>query len=608
MKHKSNIYLTLTCVTLACISLAGCVKELGLTRFGIAVEQYGGGGKLVVTTTTNEGVTSAFVAGDTIRINGQKGVVEGDADGLSVTFSEAVTPVNDKYHALYPASLFTSQGADGSIAVDLPSEYNYEEDGSGNQLIDIPLAAVSENKELLFRHLTGALVFLVSPVANENIVLDYIMVESSGTPLHGTGTVTFVGDDTLTLSLANDPDKRHVTMFFPTAAYATINQGSAPKRILIPVPVVPSDNKFTITVCAHKSGSTVNYYFFHKTQTTGGALARKEVGYVPVENMTFTTKPFIGTGTDDNPYLIKNKEDYRHFLFCVDSVEYMDTKSYSLTSDIDFKGESIQTINGLFKGNFNGGGHKLENVTVNCLASPSYRSTVYASIFPEIAKGTTKNLIIENTILHCNINSDYLYAGGLTFRASSSSTDVVIDSVIVRNLSFSPNSLSSNSILIGGIVGKLTKYGSGSSSFTLKDCECIFNDSCLLSASTSSTITFKYGGLIGFIEQGNTTITNCKVNFARGINIHDHNTNAGRRTYIGGAIGEISSSNTDIMSSTLQGRLWFTGHSSYSNTYNVKKVCASSASTGTINCNTDNLTVKKRQSGSSIWTTVDALY
>lgn len=94
MKHKSNIYLTLTCVTLACISLAGCVKELGLTSFGIAVESYGGGGKLVVT--TNEGVTSAFVAGDTIRINGQKGVVAGDADGLSVTFSEAVTPVNDK--------------------------------------------------------------------------------------------------------------------------------------------------------------------------------------------------------------------------------------------------------------------------------------------------------------------------------------------------------------------------------------------------------------------------------------------------------------------------------------------------------------------------------
>lgn len=599
MKHKCNIYLTLTCVTLACISLAGCVKELGLTRFGIAVEQYGGGGKLVVT--TNGGVTSAFVAGDTIRINGQKGVVAGDADGLSVTFSEAVTPVNDKYHALYPASLFTSQGADGSIAVDLPSEYNYEEDGSGNQLIDIPLAAVSKNNKLLFRHLTGALVVQVPPVANENIVLDYIMVESSGTPLHGTGTVTFDGDGTPTLSLANDPDKSHVTMYFPTAASATLHSSDSAKRILIPVPAVPESNRFTITVCAHQSGSTVNYYFFHKTQETGGALARNKVGYVPVDNMT--SQRFVGSGTADDPYLINNRLDYKRFLAGL-PVGESDNKQYIITYDIDMGGGSIQTAVGYFTGVFDGGGHTISNAVVN---ETYYNNKEYLAIFPRIWDGIVKNLTISNITLNQS-HSDNTDGGGLSTEARKSH----ISKIIIDNVRWGSSSILGVKICLGGLVGRIE--GTDSENTIIDSCEIRFPPVNLNIHQSSGDKSLSLGGLIGVHSNGNLAINNCEIQWAgqngETIALTDyHGSYASRysHVFVGGIVGYSYKAITFNGNILVEGNLDYTGNVSF-----LRTICG--RTTGSINStnanlNTTYLTIRQRSSpSSSSWTTVTLPY
>ena len=590
MKHKSNIYLTLTCVTLACISLAGCVKELGLTRFGIAVEQYGGGGKLVVT--TNGGVSSAFVAGDTIRINGQKGVVAGDADGLSVTFSETVTPVNDKYHALYPASLFTSQGADGSIAVDLPSEYNYEEDGSGNQLIDIPLAAVSGNKKLLFRHLTGALVVLVSPVADANIVLDYIMVESSGTPLHGTGTVTFVGDGTPTLSLANDADKRHVTMFFPTAAYATLHSSDSAKRILIPVPAVPESNRFTITVCAHSTSNIYNYYMFHQQQDEqhAGALLRHEVGFVPINNLT--SQRFVGSGTANDPYIISNKMDYRRFLkFMV--YNSMNGLSYKLDHDIDFKGETIASTEEEFRGAFNGDGHRISNATVTSKYDGS--AYVHLSIFPRMNGGYVHDLEIKEIILNCedqNFSREMLI-GGLTCWTYGTASR--IENITIYKISMYNNTLNNSPMHLGGLIGKMASDES-----IIRNCHFILNNSQALNIHSYKLY---YGGLVGSSSTTTATISDCSVSIPEGLSFTE--TRSTDYRYVGGIIGTINSGSVSLSNITAQGLIGYTGIST-----NIKKICGNAAANSITasNVNMDNLTVQRRNNSSSTWTTITDLY
>lgn len=77
----------------------------------------------------------------------------------------------------------------------------------------------------------------------------------------------------------------------------------------------------------------------------------------------YTPLTFIGEGTEDNPYLIRDKEDFEQFLQrSNDETSYFDGKYFQIVNDIDFEGQTGTYRAQIFKGALNGLGHKLMNL------------------------------------------------------------------------------------------------------------------------------------------------------------------------------------------------------------------------------------------------------
>ena len=77
-----------------------------------------------------------------------------------------------------------------------------------------------------------------------------------------------------------------------------------------------------------------------------------------------TTGKLKGTGTEDNPYLIRNTNDWKSATATIDG----DSHYYSIINDIDFTGKTfypLGTKNNVLKGVVNGNGHTISNLTIN---------------------------------------------------------------------------------------------------------------------------------------------------------------------------------------------------------------------------------------------------
>ena len=82
------------------------------------------------------------------------------------------------------------------------------------------------------------------------------------------------------------------------------------------------------------------------------------------ERKPITTGKLKGTGTIDNPYLIRNTNDWKSATATIDG----DSHYYSIINDIDFTGKTfypLGTKNNVLKGVVNGNGHTISNLTIN---------------------------------------------------------------------------------------------------------------------------------------------------------------------------------------------------------------------------------------------------
>lgn len=562
------------CAVSVFVLLVGCKKCDDGMRFSIFTEPFNGGVKVEV-----NGLESSWRTGDQVWVNGQTGAVEIVNNNSVLTMDEAVDNWNRNYYAAYPASMVTSGNQNGELTVSLPQVYQYNEDATTyRQLLELPMVATTTNDQIAFKHLTGALIVKVQNTTNRNIMLDYVMVQSSTSALSGTGTVDV---DANNPQMIFDADTTHtVIMYFDEHHVTMRSDASTTKDIMIPIaPTSGVGHQFTVTVRAHTQNSPYLYYLFNG-KSTGGNMARNEVGIAPVSNLP--EGHFVGQGTPANPYLIQNKEDYKHFVHCV-CMNKLNEEKYKLVNDINFHGATVileAPNNGIgkFFGVFNGNGKQLKNASVQGARYVlSGTSHYYLSLFPALAGGVVKDLSVSdvNLIAPQGNSLSNIYAGGLSCHVEAYSGGASIQNVQVSNVSFDYPSTSStvSNVFIGGIVGKVEENGSG----TLTMTSCRYEQQTVGDYSVSSNAgTVYWGGLIGMADGADVTLAECQVGFGgnqqtTGTTV---NSSASSLNYVGGAIGKSTNNTVQITTSLLlEGHIQFTGR--YNNS--VRKIIGSAS-------------------------------
>lgn len=201
-------------------------------------------------------------------------------------------------------------------------------------------------------------------------------------------------------------------------------------------------------------------YRFVKWSDGNGSTIRRDIFVTSTLNVTAEFEFLFtgGDGTQLNPFTITNYEQLNNIY------DYPEA-NYKLNNNLDLSGikhEPIFDKVNFFKGNFNGGGYKVKNLTVetesNC-----------PSLFGVIGGGTVSNLsIIDANIIATDYNtlnkSDKYYVGILAGMVKGYVHDIVIDG------SITVNELNNAGVAIGGLVG----FANG----TIANCTCNVQIAC----------------------------------------------------------------------------------------------------------------------------------
>ena len=203
-----------------------------------------------------------------------------------------------------------------------------------------------------------------------------------------------------------------------------------------------------------------------------------------------------GSGTESDPYLIFNPiqlDQVRNFL--EKSVYFKMMADIDLTQFIQDNYPTqgwlpIGNSSSSFRGNFDGNGHKITNMTIN--------RTSYLGLFGYISGATIKNLTIQGEIQGTSYIGGavgYVYNNSTTSTITNVTTDVNI----------------SGSSYIGGVVGYVNNFNNSSGASTAGTT--ISNIKTHLTANGTNYI----GGIVGFLDYSTfriklyTTITNVEA-------------------------------------------------------------------------------------------------
>ncbi len=214
-----------------------------------------------------------------------------------------------------------------------------------------------------------------------------------------------------------------------------------------------------------------NKSIYYSNGTNSGVVI--EVIAETADSITFnvTLPSLAGSGTKQDPYLIKTPDDFIYFMKLDTSGKY-----YKLTSDLDFANMTYPSIN--FKGNLDGNGKKLKNIVSS------------TGVFDDLGDYSThskiENIYIENITVQSTKGS---YLGGF----ASTTANVTIENVHLTSGSVkNAKDLFDNSLAsTGGFVGN------ASSDTTIRNC------SSALSVEAPRSV----GGFIGL--NSNSLIENC---------------------------------------------------------------------------------------------------
>lgn len=225
-----------------------------------------------------------------------------------------------------------------------------------------------------------------------------------------------------------------------------------------------------------------------------------------------------GDGTQDNPYVIANSEQFAYFARQLTAGNGVDAYYY-LTADLELTSANWKTIP-VFKGNFNGNGHTIVYTIKDTIVD---NSSCYG-LFGEM-DGTVSNLNVSGDILLASPGQikQRVYIGGLCGYSGGTvtncSSDVEIrcdaDATVRRPM-------------IGGVVGALDGGTVEYSSYS----GCVHWDAT--SPNNSYVIA---GGIVGEVFEG--TVSKC-------FNVGSITVNCHTTAYVGGIVGRIYTWNTSV--------------------------------------------------------------
>lgn len=224
-----------------------------------------------------------------------------------------------------------------------------------------------------------------------------------------------------------------------------------------------------------------------------------------------------GSGSSSSPYQIASKSQLDYLRTDVANGR-VNGIHFKLTSDIDYGGAQfipIGTNARPFNGTFDGGNFVVRNFYV-------YGSDNYNGFF-----GVTNGATISNLKLYPSYISGGNFSGSLIGEAKNNLTVINCHAVADGNR---------YGYAVGGLIGKLYQNTNGRS--VLVENSSFYGDVTLKSSSESY---FDYGGLIGYIMNGYSSVV-LKDCFTRGTVTAEVNKNT-----IGGFIGAIHSSNVKLI-------------------------------------------------------------
>ena len=169
-----------------------------------------------------------------------------------------------------------------------------------------------------------------------------------------------------------------------------------------------------------------------------------------------TILAWSGDGTTDNPYLIATTADWQALAQQVADGESFSGKTFRMTADIDAQGTSVGTLAGTeerrFSGTFDGDGHTL---TFNAGGSNGQGgitwSTELTAPFAYVSEATIRNLHTEG-----NIYTSHQYGAGIVGLVNGETATTLLNC----SSSISINSShSGNNDAAGGLVGAVNKGG-----------------------------------------------------------------------------------------------------------------------------------------------------
>ena len=197
-KNKHILYrpafpFLVTAVCCLLLGMASCKKEQPVERLHADMVDFAVSGQKAY---IDPDQYSCFIVGENMRVNNSQGTVSAlERNGRQCVIDDVPVPNDNKYGAVYPASLLTnnnenlSNGVGGTL-VTLPRVQHYESDALRNQIIQNPMAAElsnasASNSTLHFRNLCALLKIMVQT----DDPFDSIRVTIDGKALHGAGVI-----------------------------------------------------------------------------------------------------------------------------------------------------------------------------------------------------------------------------------------------------------------------------------------------------------------------------------------------------------------------------------------------------------------------------------
>lgn len=242
-------------------------------------------------------------------------------------------------------------------------------------------------------------------------------------------------------------------------------------------------------------------------KVTVADIDRTEQGVVKLTNGSYTLNLplvavptyFKGAGTKEDPYIIDSKKALMGLAELCNGVQFkhyegeyfVQTADIDMENDPDFKGiavtgtyVTVANLNTYFCGNYDGGGHKISNLTINgvTLAETgkvdSSVSFATVGLFGALKSGAViSNVVLDSTcsfagngnvgsiagevnenvtITNCSSEANVIaysnYAGGIVGHTTCASSSYELNNIVISGCVFG-GTVRSNSGNVGGIVG-----------------------------------------------------------------------------------------------------------------------------------------------------------